>query len=135
MSDLLINILPQVAENINGVWLKSECSFTFGDVCPSVQYSDTKAKEFTNRFAQKPKTLDMNMQSFQPCMTFRQSNRSADFIAGVTSEESWRRFIDRGQMLHTLFASILTKADIDTAIDRLLFEGIIENNEQEKEIS
>ena len=134
ISELLINILPQIAQNINGIWLKSECCFTYGEVCPSEKYLNTKAEVFTNRFAQKPKTLEMSMQSFQPSITFRQSNRSADFISGVAPGESWRRFIDRGQMLHTLFASILTKADIDTAIDRLLFEGIIENNEQEKEI-
>ena len=65
---------------------------------------------------------------------FRQSNPSADFIAGVDEEESARRFIHRGSMLHTLFSSIRTKADIEEAISRLVFNGIIGDRETEDEI-
>jgi len=72
------------------------------------------------------------MATHRPTVEFRQSNRSADFIAGTTEEESWRRFINRGNLLHTLFSQIETEADIDNAINRLLFEGIIDTNQQEE---
>ena len=65
---------------------------------------------------------------------FRQSNRSADFIAGVDEAESGRRFINRGRLLHTLFSAIETEADIDDAVNRLVFEGIIGRAETEEEI-
>jgi len=65
---------------------------------------------------------------------FRQSNRSADFIQGVGEEESENRFIDRGKLLHTLFSAIETEADIEPAIQRLIFEGVIGSEEAEEEI-
>ncbi len=35
-------------------------------------------------------------------------------------------------MLHTLFSVIETAEDIDPAIERLIFEGVIRNDEKEK---
>ena len=61
-----------------------------------------------------------------------QSNRSADFIQGIEEEDSDDRFINRGRMLHTLFSVIETAEDIDPAIERLIFEGVIRNDEKEK---
>ena len=48
--------------------------------------------------------------------------------------ESGRRFINRGRLLHTLFSAIETEADIDDAVNRLVFEGIIGRAETEEEI-
>lgn len=41
------------------------------------------------------------------------------------------RFINRGRLLHTLFSAIETEEDIDSAIDRLVFEGVIRDDEKE----
>ena len=65
---------------------------------------------------------------------FRQSNRSADFIKRIDEEESEDRFINRGRLLHTLFSAIETEKDIDTAIERLIFEGVIGSRKVEEEI-
>lgn len=75
------------------------------------------------------------MESFRPDIEFRQSNRSADFIQGIAEEESERRFVNRGRLLHSLFSVIETNADVDAAIERLFFEGVIENQEKREEIS
>ncbi len=74
------------------------------------------------------------MESIRPDIEFRQSNRSADFIQGTEEEDSDDRFINRGRMLHTLFSAIDTADDIDSAIERLLFEGVISTREKEAEI-
>ena len=87
-----------------------------------------------NKLAQKPVKLPVHMESMRHDIEFRQSNRSADFIAGVDEAESSRRFINRGRLLHTLFSAIETEADIDDAISRLVFEGIIGRTETEEEI-
>lgn len=72
------------------------------------------------------------MESMRHDIEFRQSNRSADFIQGIEEEDSDDRFINRGRMLHTLFSVIETAEDIDPAIERLIFEGVIRNDEKEK---
>ena len=72
------------------------------------------------------------MESMRHDIEFRQSNRSADFIQGIEEEDSDDRFINRGRMLHTLFSVIETAEDIDPAIERLIFEGVIRNHEKEK---
>lgn len=56
------------------------------------------------------------MESMHPDIEFRQSNRSADFIKGLSEKESDDRFINHGQLLHTLFSAIETKEDIESAI-------------------
>ena len=61
-----------------------------------------------NRLSQKPVKLPVHMESMLHDIEFRQSNRSADFIAGVDEAESSQRFINRGRLLHTLFSAIET---------------------------
>ncbi len=65
---------------------------------------------------------------------FRQSNRSADFIAGVDEAESASASSTGGRLLHTLFSAIETEKDIDNAINQLVFEGVIGRSETEEEI-
>ncbi len=131
MSELLINSLPSVAARNGVIWDEEEEPYEFGTLCPSQLKAETGT---TNKLLQKPVKLPVKMESLQPDIKFRQSNRSADFILGIEEEESGLRFIDRGQMLHTLFSEIQTEADIHPAIDRLIFEGIIGSREQEEEI-
>ncbi len=95
---------------------------------------EEEGKRMVNKLAEKAERMPVRMESLRPNIRFRQSNRSADFIAGVSEEKSAMRFINRGRLLHTLFSAIKTEADIDKAIDRLLFEGVITDHEMEKEI-
>lgn len=74
------------------------------------------------------------MESMLHDIEFRQSNRSADFIAGIDEAESSQRFMNRGRLLHTLFSAIETEADIDDAISQLVFEGVIGRIETEEEV-
>jgi hypothetical protein len=130
MSELLANALPGVSRNLDCEWMENEV-FEYGEVVPSC---DRGKVETTNKLTQCPQKCSIGMVSLKHDIEFRQSNRSADFINGVEANESDRRFIDRGRLMHTLFSAIATKDDIDTAISRLVFEGII-NGDEEKVIT
>ncbi len=135
VSELLANTLPRIAGQGEGSWDREAAIYESGALCPSaVQSASATELPAANKLAQKPAKLPVHMESMLHDIEFRQSNRSADFIAGVDESESSQRFINRGRLLHTLFSAIGTEADIDDAINRLVFEGIIGRTETEEEI-
>ena len=130
MSELLTAALPEVARR-NGTEWDGEEPYEQGELCPS---SEKKKKISDNKLTRKAEKLPVRMESMRHEIEFRQSNRSADFIKGIEEEESDDRFINRGRLLHTLFSAIETEKDIDTAIERLIFEGVIGSRKVEEEI-
>ena len=138
MSELLANTLPRIAENGTGSWDEEASVYESGELCPSaVIQSEAKnplPSAPLNKLSQKPVKLPIHMESMLHDIEFRQSNRSADFIAGVDESESSQRFINRGRLLHTLFSAIETENDIEDAISQLVFEGVIGRTETEEEI-
>lgn len=134
ISTLLTHVLPDIANNI-GNWDENTRCYTYGELCPSSQKTQNDLQHTeTNRLTIHATPLPVRMTALRPDIEFRQSNRSADFIAGVQDNESPHRYIDRGQLLHTLFSSIKTIEDIDAAIDRLVFEGIIAESKTIEEV-
>lgn len=131
MSELLVNALPDVAKIFNVNWCDEEPLFEYGELCPS---EEKKVKTSTNRLTQKPDKLPIKMESLTHEIEFRQSNLSADFIKGVDEKDSDDRFINRGKLLHHLFSTIESPQDIDNAIERLVFDGIISSTDEEEEI-
>lgn len=129
MSELLANTLPVVALKEGVEW--EEESYEQGMICPS---EEEKTNSSINKLTLKPQKQAIRMESMRHDIEFRQSNRSADFIHGIEEEESDDRFINRGHLLHTLFSVIKTSNDINPAIERLTFEGIIGSKEKEEEI-
>ena len=119
MAELLSAALPQVAQTGEGSWNEEESVYESGEIYPSgeeilhcVQNEKNKdtdkpndKSKVLNKLAQKPVKLPVHMESMRHDIEFRQSNRSADFIAGVDEAESNRRFINRGRLLHTLFSA------------------------------
>ena len=135
MAELLANSLPQVEQVGDGIWNVEEGLYEWGIPCASAEeIAKESSLPSVNRLTRKQSKQEVRMVNTRHDIEFRQSNPSADFIAGVDEEESARRFIHRGSMLHTLFSSIRTKADIEEAISRLVFNGIIGDRETEDEI-
>ena len=163
ISELLANTLPHIAKDGAGSWDEEASIYENGKICPSPVpvsqhdadnpandeakplyyeqkplYYERKPEVYeqqpVNRLSQKPVKLPVHMESMLHDIEFRQSNRSADFIAGVDEAESSQRFINRGRLLHTLFSAIETEKDIDNAISQLVFEGVIGRSETEEEI-
>lgn len=136
MSELLYRVLPQVAADGLGEWDEEAGVYTFGElyVTPADKRQAPDSDHSPNKLAVKPAALPVSMESQLHTVEFKQSNRSADFIAGVDEQESDQRFINRGRLLHTIFSGIDTMEDIDTAIDRWVFEGVIGETDAEEEI-
>ena len=130
MSQLLSNVLPIVAQRIDAD-MDVDGTFEWGELMTSEVRGE---KQVTNKLAIKPSGKTIQMLSLAHEIEFKQSNKSADFIKGLDPEESDDRFINRGQLLHTLFSNIRTKTDIDKAIDRLIFEGVIDSGSMAEEV-
>ena len=129
MSEILANALPVVAQQEESEF--DDSIYEQGSICPSVS---KETKKSLNKLTQKPEKHPVQMCSVQPDIEFRQSNKSADFIQGIDEEDSDDRFINRGRMLHTLFSDIETAEDINPAIDKLVFGGIISSKEKADEL-
>ena len=128
---LLEYVLPKVANSLLGTWDTEECVYELGTLC--TDKSKVKLKGH-NKLVKQQQSQNVEMVSVKPKIQFRQSNRSADFITGVDEENSPQRFINRGKLLHEVFSAISTKEDIEQAIDRLVFEGVIGSKVEEQEV-
>ena len=133
VSAILTDVLPDVADICHGSWDDETGTFESGSLCLSASETDMRKPEATNRLLQQPEKCNVCMTSRTRDMEFRQSNRSAQFIAG-DDDAAGRHYIDRGKLLHTVFSVIETEADIDRAIDRLTFQGVIADTQTEEEI-
>ena len=79
-----------------------------------------------NPFLQPSEPLPVAIRTFASKVTFRQSNRSKAFIDGYDEEAVQRQnYIQTGSILHEVFSTIRTSADIPDALQRLQSEGII----------
>ena len=128
INGLLAWVLPKVGETL-GTWDGDKGIYTFGTLCP---HEHKASKEQGNKLVQSLSACPVRMVSQKPKIEFRQSNRSADFIAGIDEAESPQRFINRGKLLHEVFSAIHTKDEASEAVDRLVFEGVIAQAERQE---
>ena len=79
-----------------------------------------------NPFLQPYEPLPVAIRTFESKVSFRQSNRSKAFVE-ADDEEAMRQqnYIQTGSILHEVFSTIRTAADIPNALQRLQSEGII----------
>ena len=135
MSELLSGALPSMAQQTGDTWEEAEGLYEKGEPCASAVPTESPQPDASpNRLTQKATRQLVQMVSTRHDVSFKQSNPSADFIAGVDEATSPYRFIDRGRLLHRVFSAIRTREDVEEAISRLTFEGIIARKETEEEI-
>ena len=109
---------------------KENYVYQLGSISPSNTKHNKQSS--TNKLLVVPDGIPVQMESLETPIEFKQSNRSANFIDG--EEDQSDKYIRQGQLLHTLFSCLKTEKDIPNALERLRIEGIIESNEQEKQI-
>ena len=101
---------------------KSEVFFQYGEL----YIGKTERKETNNIFLREPELINLNIETYNKPLDFRQSNKSKDFINTPNScEESTGNFIEMGNILHNVLAHIESYNDIDKALKGLEFEGIL----------
>jgi len=125
--DNLANELPEATVYDAGD--KEAISFDFGTLLDCGQRVD-KEKSTENPFELTPKTHKLKIETFPHPVSFRQSNKSHDFINGEDIDPSdANRYIKVGNILHQLFSTILTEDDIEPRLKELEQEGVIYNDE------
>ncbi len=100
-------------------------TYTYGTFSPSVAEDKTAT---ANIFEQTEQPLHIDIRNYDSRAHFVQSYDSSNFI--LTPEERQQAdkrqtYIDTGNILHTLFASIYTLSDLDRAISQLEFDGVL----------
>ena len=125
--DDLANELP--GATVDDAGDKDAISFDFGTLLDCEQRVD-KEKSTENPFELTPKTHKLKIETFPHPVSFRQSNKSHDFINGEDIDPSdVNRYIKVGNILHQLFSTILTEDDIEPRLKELEQEGVIYNDE------
>lgn len=125
--DNLANELPEATLDDAGD--KEPISFEFGTLT-DCEERVKQEKSTENPFELTPKTHKLKIATFPHPVSFRQSNKSHDFINGEDIDPSdINRYIKVGNILHQLFSTILTEADIEPRLKELEQEGVIYNDE------
>ena len=99
--------------------------------------SSEKTTVSRNPLIFEPEAMDVPFESIAARMSFKQSNESRRFLsdgedaAGALQDG----YIDRGKLLHAVFAGIYTAADIATSVASLHREGLIASQKEADEIA
>ena len=126
--------LRQVSEQLQGSLLSfpddigSEIHFEYGTLVPETHEKEHVVAD--NPFLIKPDKHIVSIATYPQAATFKQSNKSIEFVKGEDVDPSDRtRYIKIGNVLHQLFSTIYTTADIPTRLNELEQQGIIYNDE------
>ena len=126
--------LRQVSEQLQGSSLSfpddigSEIHFEYGTLAPETHEKEHVVAD--NPFLIKPDKHIVSIATYPQAATFKQSNKSIEFVKGEDVDPSDRtRYIKIGNVLHQLFSTIYTTADIPTRLNELEQQGIIYNDE------
>lgn len=130
VGDLLRAALPTELE---GVTLVEEetLTFTYGQ---AVTTGKAARQEADNRMEPAYENLPVAMQSFAAAIDFRQSNRSEKFIRQAGEEETdgtpgkedgQDAYIRQGKLLHYIFSTLHTAADLDAVLRQFESEGVL----------
>lgn len=133
-SQIIQLVIDNLAKELSGATLddagdKEPICFEFGTLMDSEERVKQE-KSTENPFELNPKTHKLKIETFPHPVSFRQSNKSHDFINGEDIDSSdANRYIKVGNILHQLFSTILTEADIEPRLKELEQEGVIYNDE------
>lgn len=126
--------LRQVSEQLQGSLLSfpddigSEIHFEYGTLVPETHEKEHAVAD--NPFLIKPDKHIVSIATYPQAATFKQSNKSIEFVKGEDVDPSDRtRYIKIGNVLHQLFSTIYTTADIPARLNELEQQGIIYNDE------
>lgn len=108
-------------------------TFQIGRLCVD---EETHKEQTRNVFEQTEEGIRTAIRNYEAKACFRQSNDSADFVTPdeeMERQEKRQSYIQTGNILHTLLASIRNIDDIDRAIDQLEFDGVVYDKPMNRE--
>ena len=96
-----------------------------GEICA---HQEKKNVSSGNPFDFKPTPSPLELHTYPINARFRQSGESTRFVHSTDdSDDRQEEYIQTGKLLHNLFATIRTEADIDAAVDKMLSDGLLES--------
>jgi ATP-dependent exoDNAse (exonuclease V) beta subunit len=87
--------------------------------------AEKQEKDQPNPFLRKSVPVDVDIATTSHRPDFRQSNKSQTFAAGDDEQATGSTYIQLGSVLHNIFSTIRTTADIPRALRQIEQEGII----------
>ena len=133
-SALLESVLPALqlphAELTGETDNEAPLTFTYGslDIAAASEQTTTD-----NVFLQPVTPQHIKLETFELKTEFRQSNRSRQFIEGDDDESQPMSYIRLGSVLHEIFSTIRTTADIPRALQQLQTDGVLYDDEVTRE--
>lgn len=101
--------------------------FSYGTLCV---HQEKQQQHTENVFLQPSGQLSLEIDTFDSKTEFRQSNKSQQFVQANEEEEDQQQgYVKMGSILHHVFSTIRTVADIDVALRQLEQEGILYDDE------
>lgn len=97
------------------------------------EVDEEEVKHTENPFKLLPEKESFQITTYSQKGKFRQSKKSDDFIDDIEVDES--SFIEKGKLLHGIFSQIKSYDDIEDALKRAEFEGLIQSGEIDKYLS
>jgi len=100
-------------------------TFEAGQICP---HTESSRADEQNPFNVQPAESSLRMQTYPINARFRQSGESTRFVHSTDDEgDRQEEYIQTGKLMHSLFATIRTEADIDSQVDQMLRDGLLES--------
>lgn len=131
-SELIESVLPQL--RLDGGILEGQedeevpLSYTFGQLTVPAARQQPSPKQSENVFLQPVTPKPITLETFAVKTSFRQSNKSRDFVEGE-DEGTALSYIKIGSVLHNIFSTIRTRADIQQALQQLQQDGVLYDDE------
>lgn len=134
-SEVIDKVIKQLPDSINGVEVhisgidneEEPLSVTYGTIVEKKESKENKTDTKGNINVFTPQILPCNARIHSYCcnVEFRQSNASRRFADDTIDETDRQRMIRMGTVMHQLFSTIHTLEDIDTALQRMEFDGTL----------
>ena len=132
-SALIEQCLPLVVEQLEGATLEGmennddAIRFEFGNA----DVAKAKDKKTENVLLSGSLPIAVTTMKHESDVVFKQSNKSREFIEGDDNESIG--YIKIGCLLHNVLSRIRTVADIDSVVNEMEVEGLIDNTEISKQ--
>jgi len=112
---------------------KEDCYFKFEYGKLEVEADQKEEEKSMNIFKTPVISHQIDIKNYAEKASFLQSNKSNEYLKGEDTESKQQQYIELGQILHKIFSQIKTKEDINSAIEELNYEGVIDNKKINKE--
>ena len=126
-TEVIQNVLPSLADQLEGAELNmpDDKSLPIDLIFGCYEETKGKASESSeNVFLQRIENKEIEIKTFKNRITFKQSNKSRDFIDGE-NERDQASYIQLGSILHQVFSLIRTRDDVENALGQLQLDGIL----------